>query len=143
MLDFNGSQTERVFKHLRYRAKSWGRQRRRVVGKAEWTTQGANPRFVISNLTHQEVAGQGLYEERYGGRGNRENRIKEPKLDLFCGRTSTATLRANQLRLWFSTLAYGLRNQLRRLWGCLSSAFPLQELFAAVAGRRTAAPRTG
>jgi hypothetical protein len=168
MLDFNGSQSERVFKDFAYRAKSWGRQKRRVVGKAEWTAEGPNPRFVITNLTVEEVAGQALYEEVYCGRGNMENRIKEQKLDLFAGRTSTAKLRANQLRLWFSTLGYLLMNQLRRVglagtelagatcgtirtrlfkigavvrvtvrrvWVCLSSAFPLQELFAQVAGR--------
>jgi hypothetical protein len=168
MLEFNHSQSERVFKDFRYRAKSW-EQKRRVVGKAEWTTEGANPRFVITNLTIEEFAPtQELYEQLYCARGNMENRIKEQKLDLFAGRTSTATLRANQLRLWFSTLAYLLMNQLRevtltgtklaettcgtirlqlfkigavvrvsarRVWVCLSSAYPLQELFALAARR--------
>ena len=77
MLDFNGSQSERVFRDFRYRAKSWGPAKRRVVGKAEWTTQGANPRFVITNLETEEFVAQALYQELYCARGNMENRIKE------------------------------------------------------------------
>jgi len=116
MLEFNGSPSERVFKDFGYRARSWaGKAKRRVVGKAEWTSEGANPRFVITSLGPEEVEAQPLYEEEYCGRGNMENRIKEQKLDLFAGRTSTALLRANQVRLWFSTVAYLLVNQLRRV----------------------------
>ena len=115
MLAFNHSPTERVFKDFRYRAKSWGRARRRVVGKAEWTTEGANPRFVITNLTPAEFPARALYETLNCARGNMENRIKEQKLDLFAQRASTGTLRANQLRLWLSTVAYLLVNQLRRV----------------------------
>jgi len=115
MLTFNGSQTERVYKDFRYRAQTWGPAKRRVVGKAEWTKEGANPRFVITNLTMEEYGAQALYEQVYCARGNMENRIKEQKLDLFADRTSTGTLRANQLRLWLSTLAYLLVNQLRRV----------------------------
>ena len=115
MLDFNQSEQERVFQDFRYRARSWGPKKRRVVGKAEWTREGANPRFVITNLTMEECPAQALYEQEYCERGNMENRIKEQKLDLFAGRTSTGTLRANQLRLWFSTVAYLLVNQLRRV----------------------------
>jgi hypothetical protein len=33
-----------------------------------------------------------------------ENRIKECQLDLFADRTSAATMRANQLRLWFASM---------------------------------------
>jgi len=44
-----------------------------------------------------------------------ENRIKEQQLDLFADRTSTHTLRANQLRLYLSTFAYVLLRTLRRL----------------------------
>lgn len=115
MLTFNDSQVERVYKDFRYRARSWGKAKRRVVGKAEWTRAGGNPRFVITNFTAEESGAQALYERRYCARGNMENRIKEQKLDLFAGRTSTGTLRANQLRLWLSTLAYLLVNQLRRV----------------------------
>ncbi len=113
--DFNGSAVERVFKDLRYRARSWGRKLRRVVGKAEWSAEGPNPRFVITNEPMEAWPTQPLYEVRYCGRGNMENRIKEQKLDLFAGRTSTAVLTANQLRLWFSTLAYVLVTVLRRV----------------------------
>jgi hypothetical protein len=115
MLDFNGSASERVYRDFRYRAQKWGTTKRRVVGKGEWTREGANPRFVITNFGVQEYGAQELYERVYCARGNMENRIKEQKLDLFAGRTSTATLRANQLRLWLSTLAYLLVNQLRRV----------------------------
>ena len=83
--------------------------------EAEWTRQGPNPRFVISNLAAEEFPARGLYEQEYCGRGNMENRIKEQKLDLFADRASTESLRTNQLRLWFSTLAYLLMNQLRRV----------------------------
>jgi len=115
MLDFNGSASERVYKDFRYRAKKWGPRKRRVVGKAEWTAEGANPRFVITNFTPEEHAAQALYEQVYCARGNMENRIKEQKLDLFADRTSTGTLRANQLRLWLATAAYLLVNQVRRV----------------------------
>jgi hypothetical protein len=115
MLDFNRSDKERVYKEFQYRAKTWGPKKRRVVGKAEWTRQGANPRFVITNLEAEEWAAAGLYEKLYCARGNMENRIKEQKLDLFADRASTRSLRANQLRLWLSTLAYLLVNQLRRV----------------------------
>ena len=113
MLDYNDSQTERLYKDFRYRAKKWGRLRRRVVGKAEWTRQGPNPRYVITNIPIQQIGATELYEELYCARGDAENRLKEQQLDLYADRTSTETLRANQLRLWFSTLAYLLMNQLR------------------------------
>jgi hypothetical protein len=86
-----------------------------VVGKAEWTRGEANPRFIVTNLNACEFKDQELYEKTYCPRGNMENRIKEQQLDLFADRTSTETMRANQLRLWFSTLAYLLMNQLRRV----------------------------
>ncbi len=116
MLDFNQSQSERVFQDFRYRAKSWGRAKRRVVGKAEWTLEGANPRFIITNIGAQEIAARELYEKEYCGRGEMENRIKEQYLDLFGDRTSTHGMASNQLRLWFSTLGYLLINKLRQ-WG--------------------------
>ena len=115
MWTFNRSQTERGYKDFRCRAQTWGKAKRPVVGKAEWTPEGANPRFVITNLTTEEYGAQALYEQGYCARGNMENRIKEQKLDLFADRTSTGTLRANPLRLWLSTLAYLLVNQLRRV----------------------------
>lgn len=94
--------------------KSWSRQRR-VVAKAEWTRGEANPRFVVTNLSDKEVAAKPLYEERYCARGEMENRIKECQLDLFSDRTSTRSMRANQLRLWFASLAYVLMSALRRI----------------------------
>src|ERR1700737_3282219 len=86
---------------------SWSRQRR-VVAKAEWTKDEANPRFVVTSLTRAECKARYLYEKVYCARGDMENRIKECQLDLYADRTSTATMRANQLRLWFASMAYVL-----------------------------------
>ncbi len=93
---------------------SWSRNRR-VVGKAEVTRGEANPRFVVTSLKPREVAAQHLYEVIYCARGEMENRIKECQLDLFADRTSAATMRANQLRLWFAAMAYVLLCALRRI----------------------------
>jgi Transposase DDE domain group 1 len=93
---------------------SWSR-RRRVIGKAEWTGGEANPRFIVTSLKHSEVKAQPLYEKIYCARGDMENRIKECQGDLFADRTSTATMRANQLRLWFASMAYVLLCALRRI----------------------------
>ena len=93
---------------------SWSR-RRRVIDKAEWTGGEANPRFIVTSLKPAEVTGRHLYEEVYCARGDMENRIKEAQSDLFAGRTSAATMRANQLRLWFASLAYLLLCALRRI----------------------------
>jgi hypothetical protein len=91
---------------------SWSR-RRRVIGKAEWTGGEANPRFLVTSLEAGDA--RRLYEERYCARGEMENRIKECQLDLFADRTSANTMRANQLRLWFASLAYVLLCALRRI----------------------------
>ena len=104
----------RVFCEFTYRAKKWHAPRW-VIGKAEWTQGEANPRFVITNLNPLEFEARELYEKQYCGRGNMELRIKEQQLDMFADRTSTEGMRSNQLRLWFSTLAYLLVNQLRRV----------------------------
>jgi hypothetical protein len=93
---------------------SWSRGRR-VVAKAEYLDKGENPRFVVSNLSSQEYQAQELYEKLYCARGEMENRIKEQQLYLFADRTSSATMRANQLRLWFSSLAYVILNELRSI----------------------------
>jgi hypothetical protein len=93
---------------------SWSR-RRRVVAKAEWTGGGANPRFVVTSLKRDRYDARRLYEELYCQRGNMENRIKECQLDLFADRTSAATMGANQLRLWFASMAYVLVCALRRI----------------------------
>ena len=93
---------------------SWA-QRRRVVGKAEWLGDKANPRFVVTSLRTAEAPARHLYEAVYCARGEMENRIKECQLDLFADRTSAATMRANQLRLWFASAAYVLLCALRRV----------------------------
>ncbi len=94
--------------------KSWSRERR-VVAKAEWTQGEANPRFIVTSLTAGDGNGRHLYEDIYCARGEMENRIKECQINLFADRTSTATMAANQLRLWFSSMAYVLVNSLRRI----------------------------
>lgn len=105
----------RVFKDFVYRTKkSWSRQRR-VVGKAEHLPKGANPRFIVTSLPSEEWSAQVLYEKLYCARGEMENRIKEQQLCLFADRTSTHHLSSNQVRLWFSSVAYVLLNELRRL----------------------------
>jgi len=104
----------RVFKEFTYQTrKSWGRARR-VVGKAEHLSKGSNPRFVVTSLSPEELDARTLYEDLYCARGEMENRIKEQQLCLFADRTSCATMRANQLRLWLSSAAYTLLAALRQ-----------------------------
>jgi hypothetical protein len=93
---------------------SWRRERR-VVAKAEHLAKGANPRFIVTSLPTSAIDGQTLYEQIYCARGEMENRIKEQQLDLFADRTSAATIKANQLRLWFASFAYVLLEALRRI----------------------------
>ncbi len=108
-------QPARHFKELVWSTrKSWSRQRR-VIAKAEWTQGEANPRFIVTSLTAADGDGRRLYEDVYCARGEMENRIKECQMDLFADRTSTGTMRANQLRLWFASMAYVLLDSLRRL----------------------------
>jgi len=104
----------RVFCEFTYRTqKSWSRQRR-VIAKAEHIEGKENPRYLVTSLSEQDWPAQKLYEQLYCARGEMENRIKE-QLNLFSDRLSTETLRANQLRLYFSSLAYVLVEALRRL----------------------------
>ncbi len=138
---------------------SWSRERR-VIGKAQITIQGENPRFVVTSL---ELEPRALYEELYCARGDMENRIKEQQLQLFATRTSARLMRVNQVRLWLSSVAYVLLDELRRVglagtslataycstvrlkllkigarvrvtarkvWVALDSSYPYQELFA-------------
>jgi hypothetical protein len=108
-------QAARVFKELDYRTtKSWSRSRR-VVAKAEHLEKGANPRFIVTSLSAGRIGGRDLYENVYCARGEMENRIKECQLDLYADRTSAMTMKANQLRLWFASLAYVLIEAVRRL----------------------------
>ncbi len=105
----------RLFSEFGYRTlDSWSRLRR-VVAKAEHLAKGANPRFVVTSLSCEQREAQALYEEDYCARGEMENRIKEQQLYLFADRTSCETMRANQLRLYFSSVAYALMQALRRI----------------------------
>ena len=105
----------RRFKEFFYATRdSWSR-RRRVIGKAEHLAKGAKPRFIVTSLKRKTIDAKTLYEHLYCARGDMENRIKEQQLDLFADRTSTATLRANQFRLWFSSFAYVLIEALQRI----------------------------
>ena len=105
----------RVYKDFSYRTKkSWSRERR-VIGKAEHLAKGQNPRFVVTNLSAKAFDAPTLYEKEYCARGDMENRIKEQQLYLFADRTSASTMRANQLRLWLSSVAYVLVNTLREV----------------------------
>ncbi len=123
-LDQTGKMARR-FKDFSYRTlDSWSKARR-VVGKAEWIrapgsadkppSDKSNPRFVVTTLAPAIADAKHLYEKIYCARGEMENRIKECQLDLFSDRTSTATMRANQLRLWFASMAYVLMSALRRI----------------------------
>jgi hypothetical protein len=112
----------RVFTEFDYQTRnSWSRARR-VIAKAEHLEKGANPRFVVTSLSPQETifpapprwGAQSLYEEFYCAPGDMENRIKEQMM-LFADHTSTSWLRSNQIRLYFSTVAYLLMQALRRL----------------------------
>ncbi len=121
-------QPARVFADFQYATlKTWSRLRR-VVGKAEHLADGPNPRFVVTSLAAEAVAAQPLYEQRYCGRGEMENRIKEQQLELFASRVSCATMRANQIRLCLATVAYVLLRALRQF------GLPQTELAQAQAG---------
>jgi hypothetical protein len=103
----------RRFKDFAWRTRdSWSRIRR-IIAKAEWTQGEANPRFIVTTLKDDD--GRKLYEQLYCARGEMENRIKECQIDLFADRTSTATMAANQLRLWFASMAYVLVESTRRI----------------------------
>ena len=106
----------RVFRDFQYRTiDSWSRTRR-VIGKAEHTLEGANPRFVVTSFkrTRAGYDARSLYEQLYCARGEAENRIGE-QFELFADRASSATMQANQLRMWFSAMAYVLVDTLRRV----------------------------
>jgi hypothetical protein len=124
-------QAARRFKEFFYATLgSWSRARR-VIGKAEHLAKGANPRFIVTSLPASAIDGRVLHERVYCARGDMENRIKEQgsrpgwgagrqprsgrEPDLFADRTSAATMRAKQLRLWFASFAYVLLEALRRI----------------------------
>jgi len=108
----------RVFAEFSYQTRKaknrgWNRERR-VVAKAEHIDGKENPRFVVTSLSRELWVAQALYEDLYCARGDMENRIKE-QFSLFADRMSAETMRANQLRLYFSAMAYVLMSGLRRL----------------------------
>jgi hypothetical protein len=108
----------RVFSEFSYQTKKtkrggWERQRR-VTAKAEHIDGKENPRFVVTSLSSEQWAAQALYEDLYCARGDMENRIKE-QFSLFADRVSTETMRANQMRVYLSAMAYILVSGLRRL----------------------------
>jgi len=102
---------QRLFTEFAYAAGTWD-QPRRVIGKAEHASQGANPRFLVTNRPDDP---QELYDKVYCQRGEMENRIKEQQLDLFADRVSCQKFQANQFRLLLSAAAYVLVESLRRL----------------------------
>ncbi len=105
----------RYFGEFDYRTRtSWSRSRR-VIGKAEYLAKGSNPRFIVTSLTRSQIGRKQLYEKVYCARGDMENRIKEQQLFLFADRTSSGSFRANQTRLYFSSMAYLLLDALRRV----------------------------
>ena len=108
----------RVFTEFDYRTKKTNKGgwdcERRVVAKAEHIDGKENPRFVVTSLPGSDWGGRRLYEQLYCARGDMENRIKE-QFSLFADRVSTETIRANQMRLYLSAMAYILVSGLRRL----------------------------
>jgi hypothetical protein len=100
---------QRVFATITYGAQSWDRTRR-VIVKAEHSSHGANPRYVVTNLPQGD---QYLYDKLYCARGDMENRIKDQQLDLFAGRASSHRWWPNQFRQLLSGLAYTLFEGLR------------------------------
>jgi Transposase DDE domain group 1 len=117
-------QPQRIFGSFAYAASTWDRPRR-VIVKGEHNAQGANPRFVVTNVPGDP---RELYEDVYCQRGEMENRIKEQQLDLFADRTSCHRFLANQFRLFLSSAAYVLVQALRR------TALPGTELAQAQVG---------
>jgi hypothetical protein len=88
---------------------------KRVVGKAGWAHGEAGPRFVVTSLRPAEIDARGLYGRICRARGAMEDRIKECQPDLFAGRASAATMRANRSRPWFAPMAHVLLRALRRI----------------------------
>ena len=100
---------QRVFASIAYGARTWDK-RRRVIVKAEHSSHGANPRYVVTNLPQGD---QYLYDKIYCARGDMENRIKDQQMDLFAGRASSHRWWPNQFRQLLSGLAYTLFEGLR------------------------------
>jgi hypothetical protein len=107
-------QRARIFTEFQYETLDSRSRPRRVIGKAEHTEGKANPRFVVTSLDAESWPPQQLYEDLYCARGDMENRIKE-HLSLFADRVSAETMQANQIRIYFSAIAYLLLDGFRRL----------------------------
>jgi len=114
----------RFFADFVYKTRDSWSCSRHLVTKAEHLDKGANPRFVVTSLKRGKIAAERLYEKLYCGRVEMENRIKGCQLDLFADRTSTKTMAANQLRLWFAGLAYVLLCAVRRIGLAGASRLP-------------------
>jgi len=102
----------RVFNDFSYQTLTSWEKERRVISKSEYMAKGENPRFIVTSLP-EEITARELYEDIYCARGDMENRIKEQQLDLFADRTSTSLMRANQIRLYMSSIAYTIMNLFR------------------------------
>ena len=114
MLHQSTGKAARVFTEFPYKTRNSWSCERRVVAKTEYLDKGENPRFVVTSLCAEPWTAQQLYEKFYCARGEMENRIKE-QMHLFADRLSTDEMKGNQLRLYFSALAYTLVEALRRL----------------------------
>jgi hypothetical protein len=102
----------RIFTEFRYQTLNSWSEKRRVIAKCEQLEKGSNPRFVVTSLTKKAAKAMKLYEHWYCKRGDMENRIKE-QFCLFADRLSAGVKRANQLRLWFSAVAYIIMTRFR------------------------------
>jgi hypothetical protein len=99
---------ERRFHAFEHKAGTW-KHDRRVIGKAEHLADGANPRFVVTNLTEEP---EPIYLT-YCGRGQAENYIKAFKNAVHGDRLSCSTFAANFFRALVHALAYRLLHALR------------------------------
>ena len=77
-----------------------------MVGEAEPTVGGRDPRFVVTNPKAGTFDARRLHEDIHRARGEMENRIKVQRMDPFADRASTGILDANRPGLWFSAFAH-------------------------------------
>jgi hypothetical protein len=111
----DSNEAVRFYRDFTYRTRESCARRRRVIGKAEATRLGSNPRFIVTSLAQSDTDARALYEDFYCARGDMENRIKEQKRFLFADRLSTHHVRSNQIQMYFSAIAYVLMSALRRI----------------------------
>jgi len=112
---YSPKKNQRYFYNLRYRTKDTWSKKRRVVAKIEHLSSKPKLKFIVTSLSRKQYNAKDLYEKVYCARGDMENRIKEQQLGLFADRTSAQVKRANQLRLYFSAMAYVLMHSLREI----------------------------